>query len=225
MFKVKCTLIAFDGDVENFPCHFHYKIGDEITYDGVYFTGRICQGLFPTMFPVVHNVHLMGNRYSEGIAFKYRASDVADPEMAKYDGAGFSPRKTLPEKLLPSMLTLHPLLTKKKIRGGRFACLDTRTLAQFLCEAVDISDSDYCQPFYRRAISILDRIVAQPGINAAGLFEMFSPFEREEISPVLTMPFLQVMLNGLEDVGYVELSGDGSVLATGKEPPSRPKIG
>ncbi len=225
MFKVLCKLIAFDGDIENFPCHFHYKIGDEITYDGVYFTGRICQGLFPTMFPVVHNVHLMGNRYPAGIAFKHRAFDVVNPEMAKYDGVGFSPRKTLPDRLPPSMKTLHPSIKKEGIRGMRFACLDTRTLAQFSCEAVDLSDADYCQPFYRRAISILDRIAAEPGINAVGIFEKFSTFEREEISPVLTVPFIRVMLNGLEDVGYIEIRENGSLRATGREPPSRPKIG
>jgi uncharacterized repeat protein (TIGR04076 family) len=225
MFKVKCTLIAFDGDTENFPCHFHYKIGDEITYDGVYFTGRICQGLFPTMFPIVHNVHLMGNRYPAGIAFKYRTFDAVNPEMAKYDGVGFSPRKTLPDNVPPSMKTLHPSLQKDKIRGMRFACLDTRTLAQFSCKAVDLSDADYCQPFYRRAIAILDRIAAEPGINAQGIFDKFTAFEQEEISPVLTIPFVNVILNGLEDVGYIEIRDDGSAFATGKEPPSRPKIG
>lgn len=107
----------------------------------------------------------------------------------------------------------------------RFACLDTRTLAQFSCEAVDLSDADYCQPFYRRAISILDRIAAEPGINAAKIFEKFSTFEREEISPVLTIPFVQVMINGLEDVGYIDVRENGSCYATGKNPPSRPKIG
>lgn len=225
MFKVRCRMIAFDGDTENFPCHFHYKIGDEIWYDGVYFTGRICQGLFPTLFPIVHNVHLMGNRYPAGIAFKYRTFDEVNPEMAKYDGVGFSPRKSLPDKVPPSMASLHPSLAKEKIRGMRFACLDTRTLVQFSCQAADLSDADYCQPFYRRAISILDRVVAEPGITAEGLMERFTLFERDEISPVLTKPFMDVMLNGLEDVGYVQIQNDGSAVATGKEPPSRPKIG
>lgn len=225
MFKVRCKLIAFDGDTENFPCHFHYNIGDEIIYDGVYFTGRICQGLFPTMFPVVQNVHLMGNRYPAEIAFKYRAFDIINPEMAKYDGAGFSPRKTMPDRVPPSMKSLHPSLKKEKIRGMRFACIDTRTLAQFSCEAVDLSDTDYCQPFYRRAISILDRIAVEPGINVTELLRRFSTFEREEISPVLTVPFIRVMVNGLEDVGYIEVREGLSLYATGKEPPSRPKIG
>ena len=225
MFKVKCTLISFDGDEETFPCHFNYKIGDEICYDGVYFTGRICQGLFPTMFPIVHNVHLMGNRYPGNIAFKYRTFDVRDQEMAKYDGLGFAPRKTFPERVPPSTMTLHPSLEKEKIRGMRFGCLDTRTLAQFSCHAVDLSDADYCQPFYRRAVAILDRIIAEPGIGAEGILGRFTSFERDEISPRLSLALIEVMLNGLEDVGYIEIGDNRTAKATGKEPPSRPRIG
>ena len=52
MFKVRCELVAFEADEQKFPCHFNYKIGDEIYFDGVYFTGRICPGLFPSMMPV-----------------------------------------------------------------------------------------------------------------------------------------------------------------------------
>ena len=152
MFKVRCRLIAFDGDEETFPCHFNYKIGDdwiraaffytrrdEFYYDGVYFTGRICPGLFASMTPVIHNVHLMGNGFSRNIPYKYRF-DVRNPDMVKYDGAGFSPRKTLPESGPPSLKLMNPLLPKDKtMKGARFTCSDTRTLAQFLCEAVDLS--------------------------------------------------------------------------------------
>jgi uncharacterized repeat protein (TIGR04076 family) len=225
MFKVRCKVISFDGDEETFPCHFNYKVGDEIYYDGVYFSGRICSGLFATMMPVVHGVHLMGNRFGENIMFKYRGLDARDPNMAKYDGLGFSPRKTLPQGIPPSMATLHPSLRKTtKLKGMRFACSDTRTLAQFLCEAVDLSDSDYCQPFYRRAIAILEKIEAQPGIRTDEILDRFTAFERDEISPPLTPVLLELILEALGDMGYVEVH-DGTARATGKEPPSRPTIG
>ena len=224
MFKVRCRLIAFDGDEETFPCHFNYKIGDEFYYDGVYFTGRICPGLFASMMPVIHNVHLMGNGFSRNIPYKYRF-DVRNPDMVKYDGAGFSPRKTLPESGPPSMLQLNPLLPRgEKMKGARFSCSDTRTLAQFLCEAVDLSDSDYCQPFYRRAVAILEKIEAQPGIKTYEILDRFSGFERDEVSPPLTPVLLQIILEALGDMGYVEVH-DGTARATGKEPPSRPSIG
>jgi uncharacterized repeat protein (TIGR04076 family) len=220
MFKVRCRLIAFDGDEETFPCHFDYKVGDEFYYDGVYFTGRICPGLFASMMPVIHNVHLMGNGFSRNIPYKYRF-DVRNPDMAKYDGAGFSPRKTLPESGPPSLKILNPLSSKKEIiKGARFTCSDTRTLAQFVCQAVDLSDSDYCQPFYRRALAILDKIANEPGINAPEILERFTPFERDEISPMLTPPFLEVMLAALIDMDYAVLK-DGGLYTTGRIPPSR----
>ncbi len=225
MFKVRCKLIAFDGDEETFPCHFNYKIGDEFCYDGVYFSGRICPGLFATMMPVVYNVHVLGNGYPGNIMFKYRGLDTRDPAMAKYDGLGFAPRKTLPEGGPPSMSMLHPSLSKaEKVRGMRFSCLDTRTLAQFSCEAIDLSDSDYCQPFYRRALAVLDRIEAEPGMTASEILDRFTPFERDEISPPLTTVFLEVMLNALADVNYVQVR-DGKAYSTGRKPPSRPEIG
>jgi uncharacterized repeat protein (TIGR04076 family) len=220
MFKVRCRLIAFDGDEETFPCHFNYKIGDEFYYDGVYFTGRICSGLFASMMPVIHNVHLMGNGFSRNIPYKYRF-DVRNPDMAKYDGAGFSPRKTLPESGPPSLRILNPLSPKKEtIRGARFTCSDTRTLAQFLCEAIDLSDSDYCQPFYRRALAILDKIAKEPGIKPPEILERFTPFERDDISPTLTPPFLEVMLAALIEMDYVVLKDEG-LYATARIPPSR----
>ncbi len=60
MFKVKCTLVSFEGDEQKYPCHFNYKIGDEFDYDGVNFRGRICPGLLASMMPVVHGVFLLG---------------------------------------------------------------------------------------------------------------------------------------------------------------------
>ena len=225
MFKVRCKLIAFDGDEEQFPCHFNYKIGEEFFYDGVYFTGRICPGLFAPMMPVVYNVHVLGNGYPANILFKYRGLDVRNPAMAKYDGAGFSPRKSFPEKAPPSMKMLHSSLNKtEKAKGMRFCCLDNRTLAQFSCEAVDLSDSEYCQPFFRRAVAVLDRLEAEPGLGIEAMLARFTPFEREEISPILTPVFMEVLFNALVDVGYVEMR-DGGAFATGRKLPSRPVIG
>ena len=91
MFKVRCKLIGFEGDTENYPCHFHYKIGDEFYFDGENFTGRICPGLFATMMPVIHGIFLLGHKYSENVMYMYRGHDALDPSMAKYDGVGFRP--------------------------------------------------------------------------------------------------------------------------------------
>ena len=211
MFKVKCTLISFEGDEKTYPCHFNYKIGDEFYYDGVNFTGRICPGLLASMMPVVHGIYLLGNKYVENVMYRYRGHDARDPAMAKYDGVGFRPLQA-PDTNMP------------KARGGHFVCGDTRILAHFNCEAVDLSDSDYAQPFYRRETAILDKIKKEPGIKPEEIMNRFTDFEREKISPPLTPVLMRVLLEALVDMKYIEIR-DGKAYATGRQPPSRPKIG
>ena len=225
MFKVRCELVAFVADEEKFPCHFNYKIGDEIYFDGVYFTGRICPGLFASMMPIVHGVYLLGYKFSENIMYRYRGHNVRDPGMEKYDGAGFRAVKSSeagPLGKMGEVMTFDP--KTGRARGAHFLCGDERTLAHFSCEPVDLSDSDYAQPFYRRGSAILEKIEAKPGIPTKKILPGFTEFERNEIEPALTPVFLDVMLEALTDMKYIESREDG-LYATGKEPPSRPKIG
>lgn len=224
MFKVRCKLISFEADEEKFPCHFNYKIGEEFYYDGVYFTGRICPGLFASMMPVVHGVFLLGNKYSENVMYRYRGPDVRDPSMVKYDGAGFRPLKEGREDVPGRMREVMAFdSTTGKARGAHFLCGDNRTLAHFACEPVDLSDSEYAQPFYRKEIAILEKIEAEPGIKATQIIDRFTLFERDEIGPILTPVLLDIILDALTDMKYVEIR-DGKAYATGKEPPSRPII-
>ena len=225
MFKVRCKLIAFEKDETKHPCHFNYKIGDEFFYDGVNFTGRICPGLLASMMPIIWGVYLLGNKHNENIMYRYRGRDMRDPAMAKYDGAGFRPLKASPEEAAekaeePSWF--DPKTGKSK--GAHFLCGDHHTLAHFRCEPVDLSDSEYAQPFYRRGIAVLEKIEAEPGIRTDEILRRFTQFQREEIAPVLTPVFIGVLLDALEDVNYIE-TRDGRAYPTGKEPPSRPKIG
>jgi len=211
MFKVKCKLISFEADEAKYPCHFNYKIGDEFYYDGVNFTGRVCPGLLASMMPIVLGIYLLGNKYAENVMYRYRGHDVRDPAMAKYDGAGFRPLK-------------KPEGSPSKARGGHFLCGDSRTLAHFSCEPVDLSDSDYAQPFYRREIAILEKIEKEAGIKTGEILGKFTDFEREKISPPLTPVLLEVLLDALVDMNYIEIR-DGRAYATGREPPSRPRVG
>ena len=225
MFKVRCKLMSFEGNEEMFPCHFNYKIGDEIYYDGVHFTGRICPGLIPSMMPVVHGIHLLGNKFSENIMWRYRGLDVRDPDMVKYDGVGFRALKTVtndtPEKMREKFLSIP---RTEKAKGGHFLCGDDKILAHFSVEAVDLSDSEYCMPFYRREIAVLEKIEAEQGIKIDKIMDRFTEFERDEIGPPLSPAYMEVIMEALIDMGYVEIR-DGKAYATGKEPPSRPKIG
>ena len=223
MFKVRCKLIAFEGDEEMFPCHFNYKIGDEFYYDGEYFTGKVCPGLFASMMPVIHGVFLLGNKFSENIMYRYRGLDVRDPSMAKYDGVGFRALKTLPADAPEKMKEkLAAIPQTQRSTGHHFLCADDRILAHFSCEPIDLSDSEYALPFYRRELAILEKIEAEPGIKTKDILDRFTAFERDEIGPPLTPVLLEVMLDALLDMKYIEIR-DGKAYATGKEPPSRAK--
>ncbi len=225
MFKVRCTLMSFEADEEMFPCHFNYKIGDTFYYDGVHFTGRICPGLFASMTPVIHGVFLLGHKYSENVIYRYRGPDMRDPGMVKFDGAGFRPVKKSREGVRSKMADVMINDPKTgRARGAHFLCADNRTLAHFACEPVDLSDSEYAQPFYRKEIAILHKIEAEPGIQPGHILDRFTKFEREEIGPVLTPVLLDIMLETLTDMNYIEIR-DGQAYATGKEPPSRPVMG
>jgi uncharacterized repeat protein (TIGR04076 family) len=225
MYKVRCKLVKFEGDYQTFPCHFGYEIGEEIYYDGVKFSGRICPHLLLGMIPVVHGVHLLGDKYSENVAFRYRGRDARDPSMAKYDGVGFRPLKNISEESRKKSEAVVQLASgTQKAKGAHFTCTDTRTLAHFSCEPVDLSDSEFCQPFYRRAIAILEKIEAEPGIRIDAIRAKFTPFELEDISPPLTPVLTDVLLEALADQKYIEIQ-DSQARATGRQPPSRPKIG
>lgn len=225
MYKVRSKLVRFEGDVEAFPCHFKYEIGDEIYYDGMYMTGRICPHIILPMMPVVYGVHVLGQNYCKNMPFRYRGWDMRDPSMAKYDGAGWRPRKQVPEAGLSQQTAVFPPSSKtEKARGSHFVCPDTRTLAHFSVEPVDFSDNEFCAPFYRRVIAILEKIEAEPGIKTEEILGRFTEFEREEISPPLTPVLVEVLLEALADMDYIRIK-DGEAHALGRQPPSRPKIG
>jgi uncharacterized repeat protein (TIGR04076 family) len=225
VYKVRCKLVKFEGDEQKFPCHFNYKIGEEFYYDGVYFSGRICPALLAPMMPVVYGVHLLGQKFCENIPYRYRGFDARDAAMIPYDGVGFRPRKEITDAMKEKTGgVLHLMSKTEKAKGAHFVCGDTRTLAHFSCDPVDLSDSEYCLPFYRRSIAILEKIEAEPGINTHEILNKFTVFEKEDISPPLTPVLLQVLLEALSDMEYIRLE-DGSARATGRQPPSRPKTG
>ena len=224
VYKVRCRLARFEGDPENFPCHFHYKLGDEIWYDGDKITGSICPHILLPMMPMIYGMHTLGNNFAKSMPFRYRGMDVPGPEMVKYDGQGWKPRREFPKELMSKQTSVFPMQSKTdKAKGAHFICPDTRTLAHFAVEAVDLSDAPFCEPFYRRAMAVLYKVEAEPGIAADAILGSFTEFARDEVSPPLTPVFVEVLLEALEDMGYVTIA-EGKVTATGKEPPSRPEL-
>ena len=95
-------------------------------------------------------------------------------------------------------------------------------MAYFICEADDLSDSDYAQPLYRREISIFSKVEKETGIKPDEISNRCIDFERDKISPLLSPTLMELLMDALTDMDCVEIH-DGSAYATGEETPSRPK--
>jgi uncharacterized repeat protein (TIGR04076 family) len=204
-FKVRCTLRQFMGDVESFPCHFGYEVGDEIIYDGERFIGRICPGILLAMAPVVDVCHKSGNAYGERIAYKYSTPSTRDPSMKKYDGLGFRPLKALPESASAKHLeglSVEP--PAKMAKGAHFVCIDSRVVALFVVEPFDLADVGDSLPYYRREMAILEKLKAKPGLTPEEVLAEFTEWERDEIYPRLSPLNTKLFMDELATVGYIE---------------------
>ena len=216
-YKVKCRLIDFLGDVENFPCHFGYKIGDEFIYNGEQFIGKVCSGLFSSnMLSVIDTIRYSGNLHFGHFPWNYSGLSKREPSMEKYDGVGWAnvkkedvpdgARKEYLERTLPI-----PLVRRG---GGGFHCADLRILAVFRAEPCGLSDKGFDLPFYKREMSILEKIKAEPGIDTMEVLNRFTRWEREEIYPPIGPVNVELMMGELEGVGYITIK-DGKAYPTG----------
>ena len=204
-FKVRGKLIGFMNDVERFPCHFDYEIGEEFTYDGERIEGRICPGVLLTMVPTVWQTFFSGRRAYERIIFKYSGLSLKDTSMKQYDGIGYRPLKEAPEGSGSKPGIVVTPQRPEGLKGGAgFACADCRTSAYFSIEPIDLASGGYTLPYYKREMSILDKVKSQPGITVEEILSMFTEFERDEIYPPLYPVNVQLMLDELEEVGYIE---------------------
>ena len=205
-FKVKGTFIGFMNDSEKFPCHFDYKIGEAFTYDGERIEGRICPGVLLNMVPTIWQTFFAGNRAYERILFRYSGLSAKDPSMKEYDGIGFRPLKEVPEGAGDrSKIVASPERPAGLKGGGGFACADCRTSAYFSVQTVDLADGGYTVPYYRREMSILERIKDEPGMTVDEILNKYTDREREEIYPPLYPVNVQLMLEELAEVNYIEL--------------------
>jgi len=205
-FKVRGKLIGFMNDVDKFPCHFDYKIGEEFTYDGEKVEGRICPGVLLTMVPTVWQTFFSGKRAYERIIFKYSGLSLKDPAMKKYDGIGFRPIKKAPAGSGAKSTIVSSSDRPQGLRGGgSFACADCRTSAYFSVEPIDLASGGYTLPYYKREISIYEKIKSHPGITVAEILEKFTDFEKDDVYPPLYEVNVQLMLDELAEVNYIEL--------------------
>jgi uncharacterized repeat protein (TIGR04076 family) len=224
MFKVKATVVGFGKDESKGPCHFRYKVGDEIVFDGETIVGRLCPNMLPKFGPVFRDLFASGGRHKEGeipasyYPFFHSPQSVYDPSYKKYDGVGFRPTLERPEEgykfVADETLFDTPPGGKFIIGKGKekrdisLVCGDNHTLVQFKLEAFDLADRGDALPYYRRSMTILSKVSGKPGIAMDRIINEFTRDERDNIYPSLGQRMVAVIVGELELLGYVDVKKD-----------------
>jgi len=219
MFKVKATVIGFNGNEAKYPCHFRYKIGDEIIYDGETVMGRVCPAMLPQFGATFNALFASGGRHKEGepagsyFPFWHSPLSLYDPAYKKYDGVGFKPTLERADEDYKYIAdeTLFDIPPGGKYNIGKgtekreFHCIcgDQHTLCEFKVEAIDLADKGDALPYYRRGMTILKKVKENPGIAIDKILGTFDDDERDNIYPSLGQKIVAVMVGELELVGHV----------------------
>jgi uncharacterized repeat protein (TIGR04076 family) len=226
MFQVRAKLIAFAGDEEKYPCHMEHRVGDEILFDGERYIGRLCPDVWPLFTSKVAALYQAGPRYVEPAhyyPFWYAPPSVRDPSRKVFDGIGYTPVLNTYAEPKYHMANLAPLNAFKwpphpertVAKETIVVCPDTRTSAIFSLEAFDLSEKGFAIPFFRRQMTILDRVSKNPGVDEEAILEKFSTEERYEIYPPLVREILLPLNDELVLAGYLERR-DGKTFLTAK---------
>lgn len=231
MFKVKATVTGYGKDESKNPCHMRLRIGDEITYDGETVSGRVCPNMLPQLSQAFQALFASGGRHKEGeipgsyYPFWHSPQSVYDPAYKKYDGVGFRPTLERPEEgykfVADETLFDSPPGGKWIIGKGTeksdmsLTCGDSHTFVQFRVEAFDLADRGDALPYYRRAMTILSKVVNKPGIAMDKIIDEYTDEDRDNIYPSLGQNIIAILVGELEVLGYVTVIDD-KVTATDK---------
>jgi len=228
MFQVRATVIGFAGDEEKYPCHFQHKVGDTFVYDGEKYTGRICPGFSAALVPRMMDFFAAGPRLVPSpqyyYAFWYAPVSRRDEKNKKYDGIGF--RNVLhtevePPRSIASLQPAHafdwPPVSERIVAldNSIVTCGDTRTSLMMKIEAFDLAEKGDSVTYFRREMSILNRVLRKPGIEPKNILNEFAKEEIEGIYPALSPILIQVLVEELALMHYVQMEG-GKVTVTEK---------
>jgi hypothetical protein len=226
MFQVKATVIGFKGDEEQYPCHFQHKVGDQFTWDGEKFIGRICPYVAGPAITKMMEIARLGPRAVPLLwymPFWYAPVSRKDPDKKKYDGLGFcnvleavsEPPYHAASLQPPGAFNWPPQEERTVAKQNIVMCGDTRTSLMLKLEAFDLSDKGDATPYFRRQMSILNKILAKPGI---GVDEILGEFSKDEIEipyPALGKVLIEALAEELELMGYLAIK-DGKTTVTAK---------
>ncbi len=216
MFKVKAVVADFLGDKEKYPCHHQYQSGDEFIFDGANFIGSICPSFAKDIVPMMMDIHASGPRYKDYIhyyPFLYAPLSIDAPELKKYDGLGFKnvftnykePKYSVANLAGSGAFNWPPPDKRPDQRPIRLICPDYRTSVAVKIEAFDLADTGRNIPFFRREMSILDKILKKPGIKADRILGEFTKKQIEGIYPALSQVMIESLLEEMELMGYLKI--------------------
>jgi hypothetical protein len=228
MFQVRATAIGFAGDEEKYPCHFQHKVGDTFVYDGEKYTGRICPGFSAALVPRMMDFFAAGPRLVPSpqyyYAFWYAPVSRRDEKNKKYDGIGFrnvlhtevEPPRSI-AALQPSHAFDWPPVSERIVAldNSIVTCGDTRTSLMMKIEAFDLAEKGDSITYFRREMSILNKVRRKPGIELKSILNEFTKEEIEGIYPALSPILIQVLVEELALIHYVQMEG-GKVAVTKK---------
>jgi hypothetical protein len=231
MFQVKATAIGFGGDEQKYPCHFQHKIGDTFIYDGEKYIGRICPGFSAVVVPRMMDFFAAGPRLVPSpqyyYAFWYAPVSRRDPSRKKLDGIGF--RNVLHTEVEPrgSVASLQPAhafdwppVKERTVFLDRsiVTCGDTRTSLRMKIEAFDLADKGDSITYFRRQMSILDKVMAKPEISVDKILHEFPKPQIEDIYPALSPILVQILAEELALMDYIKIeNGQATVTKKGED--------
>ena len=197
-FKVRAKFLGFFADEEKYPCHFDYKIGEEIIYDGARFEGRLCPGLLNVLIPKVKIMADSGTRHYQWTLFrKHGGPSVRDPSMKDHDGIGFRMLDKPPDEMEKQFFV--PVE-----KGVVVCCEDVRTLAAFRVEPIDLADGGFYLGDYKRQMEILQKIREKPGMTVDEILGQFGE-EEKKLYIKLSPDFVNCALEEMARVNYIDL--------------------
>ena len=225
VFKVRVRVIDVLGDTEKYPCHFNYKVGDEIVWTGAELKGRICPSSLQLLAPKINDLYKAGPRWVDSayyLPFWYAPPSARDSSRKKYDGLGFrNVSETIPHLpygmsllLDPKAFTRPPCSTREVAKDVVVRCPDTRTSVVFKLEAFDLADDGLSVTFFRRMMVILSKVLKRPEIPVEKIIDEFSEEERDEIYPALSPILVECLLEELSLIGFLEVKSGRATTVT-----------
>ena len=147
-------------------------------------------------------------------AFWYAPVSRRDAGRKKFDGIGFrnvlhtevEPRGSV-AGLQPAHAFDWPPVKERTVYLDRsiVTCGDTRTSLQMKIEAFDLAEKGDSVTYFRREMSILDKVLAKPGIRLDRILNEFTRQQIEEIYPALSPILIQVLAEELALMEYLRI--------------------